>query len=381
MQNDRQITISCGNSRKAVDWRQETLLISELWDKLRVPARGKETVAQYLGLKKPQQDELKDVGGFVGGSLNGPRRKARNVIGRDIITLDFDNIPPGGKDDVLRRIGALGCGYCVYSTRKHQPAAPRLRVLLPLDRTVTADEYEPIARKAAEWIGLEFADPTTFDVSRLMYWPSCCADSEYIYFAFDGPLVSASGVLGQYADWRDQEQWPQVPGTQNTYKKLAAKQGDPESKNGVVGAFCRTYDIYRAMDELLPGIYEPCDTMPGRYTYTGGSTTGGAVIYDDGKFLFSHHATDPCSGKLVNAFDLVRLHKFADADDEADPATPTNRLPSYTAMCGFATTLDAVTALMNTECYGARIYRCNVMVCYGTTHICKMLRFAKVPVL
>lgn len=351
MQNDRQITISCGNSRKAVDWRQETLLISELWDKLRVPAKGKETVAQYLGLKKPQQDELKDVGGFVGGSLNGPRRKARNVTGRDIITLDFDNIPPGSKDDVLRRIGALGCGYCVYSTRKHQPAAPRLRVLIPLDRTVTADEYEPIARKAAEWIGLEYADPTTFDVSRLMYWPSCCADSEYIYFAFDGPLVSASGVLGQYADWRDQEQWPQVPGTQNTYKKLAAKQGDPESKNGVVGAFCRTYDIYRAMDELLPGIYEPCDTMPGRYTYTGGSTTGGAVIYDDGKFLFSHHATDPCSGKLVNAFDLVRLHKFGDADDEADPATPTNRLPSYTAMCEFAHGLPDVSALLDRERY------------------------------
>ena len=351
MQNDRQITISCGNSRKAVDWRQETLLISELWDKLRVPARGKETVAQYLGLKKTQQDELKDVGGFVGGTLNGPRRKARNVTGRDIITLDFDNIPPGGKDDVLRRIGALGCGYCVYSTRKHQPAAPRLRVLLPLDRTVTADEYEPIARKAAEWIGLGYADHTTFDVSRLMYWPSCCADSEYIYFAFDGPLVSASGVLGQYADWRDQEQWPQVPGTQNTYKKLAAKQGDPESKNGVVGAFCRTYDIYRAMDELLPGIYEPCDTMPGRYTYTGGSTTGGAVIYDDGKFLFSHHATDPCSGKLVNAFDLVRLHKFGDADDEADPATPTNRLPSYTAMCEFAHGLPDVSALLDRERY------------------------------
>lgn len=351
MQNDRQITISCGNSRKAVDWRQETLLISELWDKLRVPARGKETVAQYLGLKKAQQDELKDVGGFVGGTLNGPRRKARNVTGRDIITLDFDNIPPGGKDDVLRRIGALGCGYCVYSTRKHQPAAPRLRVLLPLDRTVTADEYEPIARKAAEWIGLGYADHTTFDVSRLMYWPSCCADSEYIYFAFDGPLVSASGVLGQYADWRDQEQWPQVPGTQNTYKKLAAKQGDPESKNGVVGAFCRTYDIYRAMDELLPGIYEPCDTMPGRYTYTGGSTTGGAVIYDDGKFLFSHHATDPCSGKLVNAFDLVRLHKFGDADDEADPATPTNRLPSYTAMCEFAHGLPDVSALLDRERY------------------------------
>lgn len=113
--------------------------------------------------------------------------------------------------------------------------------------------------------------------------------------------------------------------------KLAVKQGDPEAKNGVVGAFCRTYDIYRAMDELIPGMYEPVESMPGRYTYLGGSTTGGAVIYDSGKFLYSHHATDPCSGKLVNAFDLVRLHRFGDKDDEAQPGTPTNRLPSYSA--------------------------------------------------
>lgn len=65
--------------------------------------------------------------------------------------------------------------------------------------------------------------------------------------------------------------------------------------------------------------------MPGRFTFTGGSTTGGAVLYDNGKFLYSHHATDPCGGKLVNAFDLVRIHKFGDKDDEAAPGTPTNQ--------------------------------------------------------
>ncbi|MFR3410760.1 MAG: hypothetical protein ACLTXW_15205 [Christensenellales bacterium] len=66
-----------------------------------------------------------------------------------------------------------------------------------------------------------------------------------------------------------------------------------------MGAFCRTYDIYRAIDELLPGIYEAVDNEKDRYTYLGGSTTGGAIVYDNGKFLFSHHATDPCSGRLV----------------------------------------------------------------------------------
>ncbi len=122
-------------------------------------------------------------------------------------------------------------------------------------------------------------------------------------------------------DWNDCTAWPQVPGALSL-PKLAVKQGDPEGKTGVVGAFCRTYDIYRAMDELIPGIYEPVDNMPGRYTYLGGSTTGGAVIYDNGKFLYSHHATDPCSGRLVNAFDMVRLHRFGDKDDEAQPGTP-----------------------------------------------------------
>jgi predicted P-loop ATPase len=350
MQFDRKITISAGNNRRAMNWTAQTMLISELWARLQTPARGTEPLAEYLNMKKAQQDDLKDVGGFMAGTLSGPRRKANNVTGRDILTLDLDNIPAGGTDDVLRRVEGLGCGYCIYSTRKHSPAAPRLRVLLPLDRTVSADEYEPLARKMAELIGLELMDPTTFEVSRLMYWPSCCSDSQYIYTWQDKPLISANGLLAKYADWRDCSLWPQVPGALSL-PKLAVKQGDPESKTGVVGAFCRTYDIYRAMDELIPGMYEAVENMPGRYTYLGGSTTGGAVIYDSGKFLYSHHATDPCSGRLVNAFDLVRLHRFGDTDDEAQPGTPTNRLPSYKAMCELAVQDPDVAALMSQERY------------------------------
>ena len=350
MQYDRKITISAGSNRRAMSWLPQTMLISELWARLQTPARGTEPLAEYLNMKKAQQDDLKDVGGFMAGTLSGPRRKAGNVTGRDVITLDLDNIPSGGTDDVLRRVEALGCGYCIYSTRKHSPAAPRLRVLIPLDRTVSADEYEPLARKMAEYIGLELCDPTTFEVSRLMYWPSCCADSQYIYLWQDKPLLSANGLLAQYEDWRDCTTWPQVPGALSL-PKLAVKQGDPEGKAGVVGAFCRTYDIYRAMDELIPGMYEPVESMPGRYTYLGGSTTGGAVVYDSGKFLYSHHATDPCGGRLVNAFDLVRLHRFGDKDDDAQAGTPANRLPSYRAMCELAVRDRDVAALMSQERY------------------------------
>lgn len=357
LNNDRQITVSEGSSRRAAKWIPRVYYWSEFIEKLKTPARGTETYETYMRLTKSQQDDLKDVGGFVAGNLLDGRRKAAAVDGRDVLTLDLDRVPAGGTEDILRRLEALGCAYCVYSTRKNAPHAPRLRVLLVLDRTVTADEYEPLARWAAKLIGIELCDPSTFEASRLMYWPSCCADSQYVYAYGDKPFLWADGLLRQYSDngldWRNVNAWPQVPGVQDVHKRLAAKQGDPTAKSGVVGAFCRTYNIYAAMDRFLPGFYEQVDNSPERYTYTGGSTTGGAVIYDNGSFIFSHHATDPAGGKLCNAFDLVRYHLFADKDDEAKPETPVNKMPSYIAMCERAVQDQDVAALLSRERYEA----------------------------
>ena len=348
MKYDRQITISVGSNRHDMAWQQSALTISELYDRLSMPVRGTETLAEYMAMKKAQQDDLKDVGGFVGGALNGLRRKANNMIGRDIITLDFDNIPGWKTDMVIAKMEELGCGYAVYSTRKHTPSAPRLRVVIPFDRTVTPDEYEPCARRVAAHIGIGMADPTTFEVCRLMYWPSCCSDSEFVFQSKDAPLISADFLLGTYTDWRNYLSWPQVPNA-ISYQKLAAKQGNPLGKSGIVGAFCRTYDVLSAMDTFLPKIYEPVDSAEDRYTYLGGSTTGGAIVYDGGKFLYSHHATDPCSGRLVNAFDLVRLHLFGDKDEKTAPDTPVIKFPSYKAMCDLALQDHGVIATLNRE--------------------------------
>lgn len=352
MVNDRQIIISAAGSRKATQWPTQNIWWSSLVDKLKTPVRSTETLAQYLQMSKSKQDDLKDVGGFVGGTiLAGGRRKETNVTGRDVITLDMDNIQPGQTVDVLRRVDALGCAYAIYSTRKHEEARPRLRVLIPNNRTITADEYEPIARKLAQIIGIELCDPTTFQVHRLMYWPSCCIDSQYVFNYGDKPFLDVDGILAMYSNWHNVSEWPEVPGTQQVHTKLAAKQGDPTEKSGVVGAFCKTYDVYRALETFLFGIYEPCDDGSGRYTFTGGSTTGGAIIYDNGNFLYSHHATDPAGGKLCNAFDLVRYHKFGALDDEAKPDTPTNKLPSFTAMCDFAVADTYVGSILIQERY------------------------------
>lgn len=352
LNNDRQITISTAGSRRSKQWPASTMWWSELVERLRTPVRSTEGLAEYLRLPKSSQDDLKDVGGFVAGSLQDGRRKANTVTGRDVITLDIDNVPSGGTVDILRRVDALGCAYAIYSTRKHEETRPRLRVLLPLSRTCTADEYEPLARKVSSIIDPSMAifDPSTFEVHRLMYWPSCCSDSQYVYQYGDKPFLDTDGVLRLYSDWHRVSEWAQVPGVQDTNQRLASKQGDPTEKPGVIGAFCRVYDIYRAMEELMPGTYIPCD-IEDRYTFVGGSTTGGAIIYDHGKFLFSHHATDPAGGRLCNAFDLVRLHMFADKDDDAKPDTPVNKLPSFVAMSEYAIANAAVASLLNTERY------------------------------
>jgi len=355
LQYDRQIIISAGNSRKATQWPAQTLYWSDMVEKLKTAVRGTETLEEYLKLPKREQDELKDVGGFVGGELMNNRRKASNVKSRDLITLDLDNIPAGATEDVLKRLEGLGCAYATYSTRKHEPNKPRLRVIVPLSRTATADEYEPLARKLASIIGMSLADPTTFEASRLMYWPSCSADSQYVFTFGDKPFLDVDGLLATYNNWKDIKEWPQVPGASQSHVRLAAKQGNPLEKRGVVGAFCRTYDIHQAIETFLPGVYQPTDDGSGRYTFVDGSTVGGAVIYEDGLFLYSHHATDPCSGKLVNAFDLVRLHKFSDEDDDAKPDTPVNKLPSFVQMSAFALNDAGVAAILNQERYESAI--------------------------
>ena len=348
MQNNRMLHISTAGSRKAIQWPGSTIMWSEFAERLGTPVRGDETLEQYLAFPKAQQDELKDIGGFVGGTLKGNRRKQDHVEGRDLLTLDLDNIPAGQTDDILRRVGGLGCAAAVYSTRKHSGYAPRLRVIVPVDRTATADEYEPAARKLASLIGIGFCDPTTFEVHRLMYWPSCCSDSQYVYQVYDNPFCSLDGLLGMYGDWHDVTQWPQVPGADAIERRRLARQEDPTTKRGIIGAFCRTYGIVEAMERFIPGMYEETATT-GRYTYTGGETTGGAIVYDGGLFLYSHHSHDPCCGQLVNAFDLVRLHMYGDKDDGAKEGTPVNKLPSFVAMSRLAVADRAVADLMARE--------------------------------
>ena len=172
----------------------------------------------------------------------------------------------------------------------------RLRLIIPLTRTVTPDEYAAVSRRVADDLGLARFDPTTFEPARLMYWPSTPEDGEFFFHCEDAPFLDPDEVLKTYADWRDASLWPTTQPVEERIRHTAGKQEDPTEKRGIIGAFCRAHTITDVLTHILPDRYTPTE-QDDRYTFIGGSTTGGLVVYDD-KYAFSHHATDPAGGKL-----------------------------------------------------------------------------------
>ena len=351
MNANKKIVISTAGSRKATLWKKEVLTWFEFAERLKNPFRSSETLEEYMNLPKGEQDDLKDVGGFVGGELKEGRRKNGNILSRDLVTLDLDNIEAGKTEEILKKMNSLGITYVIYSTRKHAEYKPRLRIIIPTNRSMTVDEYEPVARKIADIIGIHLCDSTTFEIARLMFYPSCSSNSTYVYIhELDKPFADVDGLLAMYEDWRNISEWPQVPGTEKSHLTSLKKQGNPLEKGGVIGAFCNIFNIYDAIEKFIPGEYEACN-MPDRLTYTGGSTFGGAIVYEDGNFIFSHHATDPAGGKLCNSFDLIRLHLFGDLDVDAKASTPVNKLPSFVEVSKLARSIEAVSNILNKEKY------------------------------
>lgn len=330
---NRKLKIATAKNRFETKWTNREVTWEEIVKRLKRTKRTNETLEEYKAMKKDDQDAIKDVGGFVGGSLKEGLRRNGYVEVRSLITLDLDDCEEGILDDLSVNI-ANEC--FIYSTHKHTKAKPRLRLIFPLTRDVTPDEYEAIARKLAEdlAVGMEAFDDTTYQAARLMFWPSTSKDGEFIAEEIKGEWVDPDKILAEYNDWHDLSEWPTSirEGKVSAHEKK--KLGDPAEKAGIVGAFCKAYTISAAIAKFIPDVYIQGRTSD-RYTYTLGSTANGLIVYDD-KIAYSNHSTDPCGGKAVNAFDIVRIHKFGELDKNEPLDTPVANLPSYKAMKEFA---------------------------------------------
>lgn len=336
--------IAVGNSRMDKKWKNRDISWEDLCARVSSTIRTTETVEEYRKLKKGAQDNIKDVGGFLGGQLREGRRKNGMVLCRSMLTLDMDYGEPGIWDEI-DLLHDFKC--CVYSTHKHTPEHPRLRMIIPLAHDITEEEYPAVARMVAKEIGIDLFDDTTYEACRLMYWPSTSANGEFFYKTKDGPLLDPDAYLAKYADWHDASTWPVSSRQSEAVRRSIAQQADPLEKPGIVGVFCRAYTIEEAIETFLSDVYEP-SSMNGRYDYIPADSAAGVVVYD-GKFAYSHHATDPVCGKLLNAFDLVRLHKFRELDENVGLDTPPGKLPSFKAMSDLALGDDKVKAVFAGE--------------------------------
>lgn len=308
LEYDGNLSIAIGLNVSSKVWKNTKMTWSNLVQKLSTPVITAETYKQFMNATKEEQSKIKDVGGFVGGFLTNGRRDKTNVLYRQLITLDIDFSHENFWWDFTM---LFGCAAVIHSTHKSCPEKPRHRLIIPIDREVSQEEYQAIARKVAGDLNIDLFDQSTFDVNRLMFWPSVSSDAEYYFEYQDGPFLEADYILGLYNDWHDTSEWPTASDSNDIVRQAIKKQEDPDSKKGIVGVFCRAYSIQSAIETFLSEIYTPAGDE--RYTYVNGSTAAGLITYDD-KFAYSHHGTDPAGGRLCNAFDLVRIHKFGHLD-------------------------------------------------------------------
>ena len=330
----RNLPIAYGNSCYAKKWPNKTTTFDNLCTRLEHTTYTTETAEEYPKLSKADRDRAKDKGGFVGGQLKDNRRKRENVVCRSMLTHDADHAEKGFIDRFSQ-----DCKYAaaLYTTHGHTPEAPRVRIIVPLTRDVTPDEFTAIGRYFAQEWGIDQFDECSYRPQQLMYWPTTPSNGEYIFKKIEGEWLDPDVYLTAHPNWNDPTLLPTSSHESDVRAAATKPQADPLTKEGIVGAFCRSYGIRDAIDKFLPETYAP-SMMDGRYDYIPADSSAGVVIYDD-KFAYSHHATDPACGMLLNAFDLVRIHKFGDLDDKK----------SFTSMSEFAVKDDEVKAELAAE--------------------------------
>ncbi|MPN39221.1 hypothetical protein SDC9_186749 [bioreactor metagenome] len=219
-----ELKIAYGDSRLSKRWINKKTTFDELCERFKVTRRTTETVAEYKRFTKDRRDAAKDVGGYVLGHLKGGRRKKDTVESRSGITLDADH----AGSNFIDTVEMLFPHKCViYSTHSHTPEEPRLRMVIPLAREVSPDEYAAVSRLVAEVIGMDFFDDSTYEPERLMYWPSTPSDGEYIFKEIDGAILDPDAYLSKLSDWHDCSLWPTSSRQSEVIQRSIRQQQDP----------------------------------------------------------------------------------------------------------------------------------------------------------
>ncbi len=333
------------NNIDLVHTRPYNPTVSELFERLSKPKIDTITLAEYLDLSPKERNKHKSSAGWITGGRVRKNYRCKKHMGKiRQLMLDIDGATPELIEEIISGDTAFSkFEWFMHTTRSHDPAKPRVRIYVPLRTAVPLDIFEAFARITCTLLAtdaqavMDAVDPASFSVAQLMYLPTISRDQEFKKYHNKGELLDYQDILDQYDG--DYTNFATLPHSSKRDKKHRTHMPDgsykdPRDKEGVVGAFCRKWNIEQAMREFIPDVYEQdIGGDSSRYRYTGSDSMGGAVVLDDGQYLYSHHINaDPCGGESVNAFDMVRLHEFGELDDDTDPETKMTKLPSYQAM-------------------------------------------------
>ena len=174
----RDLAISYGNSRQAKNWVNKTISFDALKERLKTTIRTTESAEEYAKMSKAERDASKDHGGFVGGTLKGGRRKIDTVELRSMIALDGDRIDKAFLDNYETIAPYTSVLYTTHSSTED---SPRVRIIFPMTRDVSSEEFVAVSRYVAQALGIDFFDECSYQPNQLMYWPSTPQNGVFVY--------------------------------------------------------------------------------------------------------------------------------------------------------------------------------------------------------
>ena len=140
-----------------------------------------EYIAQFKPMKPPENvtiDDFKEkqapycISGKVKAEKNGTiKRNNENLLYRDLIFIDYDDIPISAKTfkDTVHSV-LSDYSYILYPTIKHTPEKPRYRLVVKPDKNLSKFDYTETVKQIADLIGLPY-DQTSETWSQLQGLP------------------------------------------------------------------------------------------------------------------------------------------------------------------------------------------------------------------
>jgi len=108
----------------------------------------------------------------IGGEFSGGVREEAFMLNRTLLVIDIDSYD-GHIDELEFDLSLSAFAFVAYSTWRHTPDKPRVRVIVELSRAVTPDEYRVLAKTACESLAVPIAaiDSCSWTPNQPMFAP------------------------------------------------------------------------------------------------------------------------------------------------------------------------------------------------------------------